>query len=203
MTQRDLPPQPNESDEVRALRQLAQIGDWAVTHTTDGRHAENSLHKVKATNGYGRAVDLAAREAPGWDTEALLRINEQILQILPLSMISELIYAGLGAICVKNGRIIDCQTVYGPLVLAAHHNHVHLAVIEGFIYNGGSHPVAADDPNRINVNAPIVGIAVTPTGKGYYLAAADGGVFTFGDAQLFGAPIEYVKPDDRAWLPKA
>lgn len=201
--QADIPIQPNESDEVRALRQLAQIGGWCVTHTTDGRHAENSLHKIKATNGYGRAVDLAAREASGWDTEALLRINEQVLQLLPLSMISELIYAGLGGICVKNGRMVDGQTVYGPIVLAAHHDHVHLAVIAGFTYNGGPPMAPADDPNRVNVNAPIVGIAVTPTGNGYYLVGADGGVFTFGDAKLFGTPIEYVKPDGREWLPKA
>jgi peptidoglycan recognition protein len=57
-----------------------------------------------------------------------------------------------------------------------------------------------DDPNRINSNAPVTGIAATPTGKGYWLVAADGGVFAFGDAGFYGN-IEYVKPDDRAWLP--
>lgn len=63
-------------------------------------------------------------------------------------------------------------------------------------------PMPADDPNRFNVNAPIVGIAMTPTGKGYLLVGADGGVFAFGDAPFLGN-VEYVKPDDRAWLPKA
>lgn len=63
-------------------------------------------------------------------------------------------------------------------------------------------PMAADDPNRQNVNAPIVGMAATPTGKGYWLVGADGGVFAFGDAVMLGN-VEYVKPDDRAWLPKA
>ncbi len=37
------------------------------------------------------------------------------------------------------------------------------------------------------VNEPIVGIAATPDGKGYWLAASDGGVFTFGDAGFFGS----------------
>lgn len=37
------------------------------------------------------------------------------------------------------------------------------------------------------LNAPIVGIAETPDGKGYWLTAADGGVFTFGDAQFYGS----------------
>lgn len=63
-------------------------------------------------------------------------------------------------------------------------------------------PMPNDDPNRPNSNAPIVGIAPTPSGEGYWLVAADGGVFTFGDAEFFGN-VEYVKPDDRAWLPKA
>ena len=34
--------------------------------------------------------------------------------------------------------------------------------------------------------SPIVGIAATPTGKGYWLVGADGGVFAFGDAGYFG-----------------
>ncbi|MHB8188909.1 MAG: glycoside hydrolase family 25 domain-containing protein [Ferrimicrobium sp.] len=43
---------------------------------------------------------------------------------------------------------------------------------------GGSHPL----------NAPIVGIAATPDGGGYWLVAADGGIFPFGDASFYGNP---------------
>ena len=35
--------------------------------------------------------------------------------------------------------------------------------------------------------APVVGIAATPDGGGYWLVAADGGVFAFGDARFFGS----------------
>ncbi|MHB8189917.1 MAG: glycoside hydrolase family 25 domain-containing protein [Ferrimicrobium sp.] len=42
----------------------------------------------------------------------------------------------------------------------------------------GSHPL----------NAPIVGIAATPDGGGYWLVAADGGIFPFGDASFYGNP---------------
>jgi len=35
--------------------------------------------------------------------------------------------------------------------------------------------------------APIVGMATTPSGKGYWLVASDGGIFTFGDAGFFGS----------------
>jgi hypothetical protein len=38
-----------------------------------------------------------------------------------------------------------------------------------------------------SINGHMVGIAVTSDGKGYWLAASDGGVFAFGDAQFAGA----------------
>jgi len=41
---------------------------------------------------------------------------------------------------------------------------------------GGSRPLAA----------PVVGMVPTPDGRGYWLVAADGGVFTFGDAGFYG-----------------
>ena len=34
---------------------------------------------------------------------------------------------------------------------------------------------------------PIVGMAATPTGRGYWLVASDGGIFTFGDASFHGS----------------
>ena len=34
---------------------------------------------------------------------------------------------------------------------------------------------------------PITGIDSTPTGKGYYIVAADGGVLSFGDAKFYGS----------------
>ncbi len=37
------------------------------------------------------------------------------------------------------------------------------------------------------LNAPIVGIVPTPSGLGYWLVAADGGVFAFGDAWFVGS----------------
>jgi hypothetical protein len=35
--------------------------------------------------------------------------------------------------------------------------------------------------------APVVGIATTPDGKGYWEVAADGGIFAFGDAPFYGS----------------
>ncbi len=38
-----------------------------------------------------------------------------------------------------------------------------------------------------DLNRPIVGMAATPDGGGYWLVASDGGVFTFGNAQFYGS----------------
>jgi len=46
---------------------------------------------------------------------------------------------------------------------------------------GGSHPL----------NAPIVGMAADPQGGGYWLVAADGGVFNFGSAKFYGSTYTY------------
>ncbi len=38
-----------------------------------------------------------------------------------------------------------------------------------------------------NLAQPVVGTAATPDGKGYWLVARDGGIFTFGDAAFYGS----------------
>jgi hypothetical protein len=49
---------------------------------------------------------------------------------------------------------------------------------------GGSTPLHRSSAQRTN---PIVGIARTADGHGYWLVATDGGVFTFGNAQFYGS----------------
>ena len=43
------------------------------------------------------------------------------------------------------------------------------------------------DLTTVNLNQPIVGMAPTPSGGGYWLVASDGGIFSFGDAQFYGS----------------
>jgi len=40
---------------------------------------------------------------------------------------------------------------------------------------------------RTPLQAPIVGAAATPDGRGYWMISADGGVFAFGDARYYGS----------------
>ncbi|MDQ1397541.1 MAG: hypothetical protein QOG64_2800 [Acidimicrobiaceae bacterium] len=46
---------------------------------------------------------------------------------------------------------------------------------------------APGDPTGLVPNAPIVGMAATPDGGGYWLVASDGGIFSFGDAVFHGS----------------
>jgi hypothetical protein len=66
-------------------------------------------------------------------------------------------------------------------------------------------------PTNLSLAAPIVAMAATPDGAGYWLVGADGGVLTYGDARYFGgtgarrpdAPIVAIAstPDGRGyWL---
>ena len=58
-------------------------------------------------------------------------------------------------------------------------------------------PTAASSPSvtpafygsmgNMHLNQPIVGMAATPDGGGYWLVAADGGIFAFGDAAFYGS----------------
>ena len=41
---------------------------------------------------------------------------------------------------------------------------------------------------RVRVRLPpVVGMAATPSGHGYWLVASDGGIFSFGDAPFYGS----------------
>ena len=43
------------------------------------------------------------------------------------------------------------------------------------------------------LSAPIVGIVAAPDGKGYWLVAKDGGVFSFGSARFYGSlPAKHI-----------
>ena len=43
------------------------------------------------------------------------------------------------------------------------------------------------NPSFLTLNAPIVSMATTPSGDGYWMTAGDGGVFSYGDAQFYGS----------------
>ena len=66
----------------------------------------------------------------------------------------------------------------GPPVFVVRANGAVTAVIAGGTYG---------DARRLPLAQPITGIAATVPGTGYWLAASDGGVFSYGDARFFGS----------------
>ena len=53
-----------------------------------------------------------------------------------------------------------------------------------FAYGG---PPFLGSLGAAHLNKPIVGIAATSTGNGYWEVASDGGIFNFGDAGFLGS----------------
>ena len=47
--------------------------------------------------------------------------------------------------------------------------------------------IASQSIGELSLNAPIVGMASTPSGKGSWRVARDGGIFTSGDAKFYGS----------------
>ncbi len=58
-----------------------------------------------------------------------------------------------------------------------------LSVTISFTPAAGSATTSSGSP----LNKPIVGMAATPDGKGYWLVASDGGIFNYGDAAFYGS----------------
>jgi hypothetical protein len=200
------------SREAQALIDFVEAAriPYRVTDVSGAGHATGSYHYAKGTDDIGLAVDFAG-VTPGVtmaNAPQMAAVYHVFLNVA--GQLAELIYSGADVdgrpvtVAVKNGRRVDGASFYGA-VWPDHFDHVHVAVPRGSflsyptpnLVTGGQ---MADDPNRPNSIAPIVGIAATPTGKGYWLVAADGGVFAFGDATYLGN-VEHLLPDGRAWLP--
>ena len=65
-------------------------------------------------------------------------------------------------------------------------NGYDMAGADGSVYPfGGS--IFQDDSSGTHLNQPVVGMARTADGLGYWLVARDGGVFSYGDAQFYGS----------------
>jgi CHAP domain len=96
---------------------------------------------------------------------------------IPVTYQSEQIQAAMHWLVRRHG-MLDTMPVGSGFVVARP---------DGAVDSFGNAPNYGSMAGK-KMNAPIVGIALTPSGKGYWLLGEDGGVFTFGDA-LYKGPL--------------
>ena len=53
--------------------------------------------------------------------------------------------------------------------------------------HGGALSFGSPELSGLRLVQPVVGMAATPDGEGYWLVASDGGIFAYGDAQFYGS----------------
>jgi hypothetical protein len=88
------------------------------------------------------------------------------------------------------GSPVDTDTnaadfTYGSALYGSSRGY-RLVGSDGGIFSFGGAPFEGS-MGGMPLNAPVVGMAPTPTGNGYWEVAADGGIFAFGNAAFYGS----------------
>jgi N-acetylmuramoyl-L-alanine amidase len=86
----------------------------------------------------------------------------------------------LAVLCAGIVPLVGSAAIGTPSAFAKSSGH------DATVYAFGTASFHGSTQN-MRLNAPIVGMASTPKGKGYWLVANDGGVFTFGNAKFYGS----------------
>ena len=118
-------------------------------------------------NGYYNSTEIIAETSPTSQSGYLYTWAQYRQSISPANQCSPSVGTAVGAVADPTG---------GGWVVGSN----------GTIATQGNAPCYGPLAGQ-TLNAPIVGIASTPDGKGYWLVASDGGVFSFGDAVFYGS----------------
>lgn len=90
-------------------------------------------------------------------------------------------------------RVVSCVPPWQwdpsctPAVATANATRLHHAPCLDRASDVDAFGAAADYGSPQSTTRPVVGMEGTPSGRGYWLVAADGGVFAYGDARFFGS----------------
>lgn len=148
------------SQEVRAIAALLRSTGLPHRITSTYRAGGSSRHGQIGTGGVGLAVDVAGRIPFSVDRRAAEADMLAMAQALvPYSgQMYELIYAGLPFAIVRGRRVPIAQV--SPSLVAAHRDHIHIAVRKGVFLAPIPHPEqeiieVPDDPNLPNITPPL------------------------------------------------
>lgn len=186
-----MPPISRESQSIIDYAESCAIPYRVTDINTPGVHAEGSWHYAKATGGIGTAVDFGG-VVPGITPVTVVQmadIYRAFKEVAP--QLAELIHNGPGTgMAVKNGRLNNGPSLFGPAVWAAHKNHVHVAVPRGTFLTPKAvtparYPVSEvrpmwDPPLQVVDFLPYWG------GSGGWMLFPDGGIGAVGDAPYRG-----------------
>jgi hypothetical protein len=123
----------------------------------------------------GRRIRLSVRATNAVGTASATSTPTAVVRTVPVSIKGRPYY---------NGRVRQAgATVVGT---ATHGADVWTTTATGLV-TGRRYGPHGGTLVGIPLNKPIIGMVVTPSGKGYWLFASDGGVFAFGDAKFYGS----------------
>lgn len=177
------------------FRVTATLGHYVDPQNPCDPHSPGSYHCKPGTNGPGLAIDVAGPSTGAVYSE-LLPIFATFASVE--SQLAELIYSG-APYSIKNGKRVPVG--YGdPTILAAHRNHVHVAVNKGtFLVPMPIEGVTTlPDPVDPGVTGPpdydLSGIPCSISAvfdsngnvKGYYIMTNDGSVAAIGNIPYLG-----------------
>jgi hypothetical protein len=111
---------------------------------------------------------------------------------------------GVGTIGLQNTPMVTTDPNGMIGITIAGYNSANAGIIQHYVVSGSqghslgkrSWPMFHQNPQLTgwisqaapgHLNEPIVGMASTPDGGGYWNVASDGGIFSFGDAKFFGS----------------
>ena len=100
--------------------------------------------------------------------------------------LSVLVIVALSVLSVGNAGPSKTALASTPATTTGAGSGYWLVASDGGVFTYGD-AVFHGSTGGLHLNAPIVGMAVTPDGGGYWLVASDGGVFTYGDAVFHGS----------------
>ena len=108
--------------------------------------------------------------------------TDQLDQVNALSCVSGSVCVGAGYATYGSSSDIDTLILSAPIARPGYDE----VASDGGIFNFGGAGFYGS-LGSLTLNKPIVGMAVTPDGGGYWLVASDGGIFAKGDAGFFGS----------------
>ncbi len=122
-----------------------------------------------------------------WRARLQVEIRKFLMDKKPLRFLVSITFVFAALCFVPTARTTEAPS-YSPsysFASAITSGGYFMAGRDGSVY--GFNAPSYGSLSGTTLNKPIVGMASTSDGKGYWLVASDGGIFTFGDAAYYGS----------------